>query len=165
MNFSRIFILMWTLVLAACASHEPKPPKTQESFITLIKRDGTKQFSYALVMDMPDKSKQGGGKRGGGPGGHPDGPPGGGHGRPHGDKKSGDGNDDIDDHFNFMFNEGLNAKLGDTSFCRSGYKELDKKSRPGVIQISGECNDTASDEDKTRFPNPPPKQVKEETIN
>jgi len=171
MNFSKLIIITFTFALAACASHEPKPPKTQESFVTLIKRDGTKQFSYALVMDLPDSDKRGGGGKHGGHGGGHGGPGGGGHDGPppgdrdhsHGDKKSGDENA-VDDHFNFLFDEGLVAKLGDTGFCRQGYKQLDKKNRLGAIQVSGECNDAASDEDKTKFPNPSPKQIKEESI-
>lgn len=175
MNFLRIVILALSFILVACASHEPKPPKTQEFFTTLIKRDGTKQFSYAMTMEMPAGRKRDDGKRGG-HGGHPDGsPPGGGHGgrpdgpppgggdRPKGDKPAGEEND-MEEHFSFTFNEGLLAKLSDTGFCKQGYKQLDKKKRRGVIQLTAECNDIATDEDKTKFPNPPPVKVKEEVI-
>lgn len=167
MNFLRIVILVVSVVLVACASHKPKPPKTQEFFTTLIKRDGVKQFSYAMTMEMPKGGKRDGGKHGGprgGHGGHPDGPPpGGDHDRPKGEKHP-DEENDKENHFNFMFNESLIAKLSDTGFCQQGYKQLDKKNRRGVIQLTGECNDIATDNDKTKFPNPLPVKVKEEVI-
>lgn len=168
-KFFRIVILAASFALASCASHEPKPPKTQEFFNTLIKRDGTKQFSYAMTMEMPDGGEQHEGGRYGGPrgghGGHFGGPPpgGGSHDHPKGDKHL-DEENSMDDHLNFTFNESLLAKLSDTGFCQQGYKQLDKRSRRGVIQLTGECNDMATDGDKIKFPNPPPVKVKEEVI-
>ena len=166
MNFTRLGVLILSLLLVACANHEPKPPKTQEFFSTLIKSDGTKQFSYALVMEMPDGARHDGpggkhgGHRGGGHGGHS----GGDH--SHGDHTDGKrgGEEGPGDHLNYMFSEGLSAKLSDTGFCRQGYKQLDKTSRMGAIQINAECNDVANEGDRQRYPNPPPKKIKIETI-
>lgn len=169
MNFLRIVIAAVGFMLVACAS-QPKPPKAQEFFTTQIKRDGIKQFSYTLVMDMPKSGKRGGGGKRGGPGGpggghggHPDGPPPGGQDRPRGDKNPGE-DKAVDDRFNFIFDESLIAKLSDTGFCQQGYKQLDRKSRVGAIQITGECNDMASNDDKIKFPNPQPVKVKEQVI-
>lgn len=164
MNFLRIVIVVVSFILVACASHEPRPAKIQGFFNTLIKRDGTKQFSYTLMMESP----AGAGKRGGSRGGH-GGPPPGDHGHRKGDKAHSE-DKDMDDRFNLIFNESLIAKLSDTGFCQQGdykqggYKELDRKSRKGIIQVTGECNDRASHEDKAKFPNPPPVKVKEQVI-
>lgn len=50
MIYLRLFVLPLSLMLFACASNEPKPPKTSEIFYTLTTPDGTKQFSYTLTM-------------------------------------------------------------------------------------------------------------------
>lgn len=157
-----LFTLLGTLCLAGCAHKPPAPPKTQETFITLIKRDGTKQFSYTLIMEMHD----GKGKSGASHGGHHGGPPGGGMG-PDGKgpgKHRQDKSDGMEDQFTLMFDNGLNEKLATTGFCRTGFSQLDKQSRYGATQLQGECNEPATDDDRQKFPNPPPKKVKVDVL-
>ncbi len=168
MIYLRLFVLPLSLMLFACASNEPKPPKTSEIFYTLTKPDGTKQFSYTLTMEQPergrgDKPPRGGnGGMRGGMGGHPDGPPpGGGHGR---GPKPGD-SDDWMDGLKHLTEEGLLAKLEDTGFCRNGYRQLETQSRRGAMNILGECYDKATAEDRTKFPNPAPKKIVEEKLD
>ncbi|HWV15440.1 MAG TPA: hypothetical protein VN030_08400 [Cellvibrio sp.] len=171
MHLSRIFIIVLAWALTACSSHESKPLKTQELFVTLIKADGSKQFNYAMIVDMPNKARPP--NAGGRHRGRPDGPPGGG-GHPEGGGHQGGPHPGAGNHsdvdrpaeadIEYRFNEGLIAKISDTGFCRQGYKQLDKKNRVGAIQISGQCNDQANDEDRKKFPNPTPVKVKEEII-
>ena len=145
------------LALAGCAHQQPQPPKTQEYFSTLIKPDGTKQFSYSLTMEMPEQDS--GGPPHGGRGGHDD-HKGGGH-------KNGNHrpkNDQMDDQFSHAFDDALNSKLNTTGFCRTDFHQLDSQSRRGAILIKGECNETASDADREKFPNPPPKKVKVDVL-
>jgi hypothetical protein len=152
--------LLGALGLASCASKPPEPPKTRETFITLIKRDGTKQFSYTLVMEMP-KDKTGGPGRGGHHGGP--GAKGPGH---HGHDRDKEGGDrDQEDQFALLFNNGLNEKLATTGFCRTGFNQLDKQGRLGATQLQGECNESATDEDRQQFPNPPPKKVNVDVLD
>lgn len=157
---NRIFFipLISALALAGCAHEQPKPPKTQESFTTQIKPDGTKQFSYSLTTEMPEP-KDGGGRGHGGHGGHHEGPPGDHKGK-HGDDKD----DEIQEKFALIFDDALNLKLNGTGFCRSGFIQLDKQSRRGAMLVKGECNENANDADRDKFPNPPPQKVKVDVL-
>ncbi len=155
--------LLGALGLAGCASKPPAPPKTQESFITLVKRDGTKQFSYTMIMEMPEGKGKSGGPGRGGHGGHHGGPPGGPGGKGPG-KHGKDKGDDREDQFALMFDNGLNEKLATTGFCRTGFSQLDKQGRAGATQVQGECNEPATDDDRQKFPNPPPKKVKVDVL-
>ncbi len=168
MKFVRFLLIPFSLLLFACASNEPNPPKTSEIFYTLTKPDGTKQFSYALIMELPERG--GGPPRGGrgmggkGPGGHNGGPPPGGPGRK-GPAVDREGADDMQDKLKHLTEEGLLAKLEDTGFCRNGYRQLETQSRRGAMSILGECYDKATDEDRVKFPNPAPKKVIEEKLD
>lgn len=174
MNHIHLLALLATLGLVGCASKPPAPPKTHDSFITLIKRDGTKQFSYTLIMEMPEAKGKGPGRGHGGPppGGIGSGGKGPGGKRPEGKGPGGKGPDirmeDKDDlmaeQFALMFDKGLNEKLATTGFCRTGFNQLDKQSRRGATQVQGECNEPATDEDKQKFPNPPPKKIKVDVL-
>ena len=160
--------LISALALAGCAHEQPKPPKTQESFTTQIKPDGTKQFSYSLTTEMPEQKDGGGRGHGGGPGGggghgghggHHDGAPGDHKGK-HGDDKD----DEMQEKFSLLFDDSLNLKLNGTGFCRNGFIQLDKQSRRGAMLVKGECNENANDADREKFPNPPPKKVKVDVL-
>lgn len=170
MTLCRLLLIPLSLGLFACASQEPKPPKTSESFTTLIQTDNTKQFSYTLIMELPER---GGRPRGGpGMGGRGDGKgPGGKDGPPpegKGPTPDGDVERDDDRHYDsvkHLTEEGLLAKLEDTGYCRNGYHPLETQSRRGAMNITGECYDQATDADRQAFPNPAPKKVIEETLD
>lgn len=168
MKFLRLLFVPLCLMLFACASNEPKPPKTTDTFTSLIKTDGTKQFSYVLVMEMPERGgrpPRGGKSMGGkGPGGHHGGPPPGGQGKK-GPAFDRDGADDMQDKLTHLTEEGLLAQLEDSGYCRNGYRQLEIQSRRGAMSILGECYDKATDEDRNKFPNPAPKKVIEETLD
>lgn len=166
MKLVRFLFIPLCLMLFACASNEPKPPKTTEAFTTLIQTDNTKQFSYILVMEIParggkpPRGAKGMGSKG--PGGH-GGPPPGGPGKkdPAFDR---DGAGDMQDKLKHVTEEGLLAKLEDSGYCRNGYRQLETQSRRGAMSILGECYDKATNEDRINFPNPAPKKVIEETL-
>jgi len=163
-RLSCLILIPLSLGLFACASHEPKAPKTTDSFSTLILADDTKQFSYTLVMELPERA---GGKhpRGGkGMGGHPDGPPPGGK---HGKGPRPDEGDDetMRDGLKHLTEEGLLAKLEDTGYCTNGYRQLETQARRGAMNIVGECYDKATENDRANFPNPEPKKVVEERLD
>ena len=159
--------LISIIALAGCAHKKPQPPKTQESFSTQIKPDGTKQFSYILTVEMPERQDSGG-HGPGGPGGH------GGHGKPgeHGDGPPGDHkgrnkeskDDPMQEEFARIFDDALNLKLNSTGFCRTSFQQLDKQIRRGATLVKGECNEPASDADREKLPNPPPKKVKVDVL-
>ena len=165
MTLNRLILIPLSLGLFACASHEPKAPKTTDSFSTLILADNTKQFSYTLVMELPERAggkRPRGGRGMGGSGGHPDGPPPGG-GRGKGPDKSGD--ETVHDGLKHLTEEGLLAKLEDTSYYTNGYRQLETQSRRGAMNIVGECYDKATETDRANFPNPEPKKVVEERLD
>lgn len=175
MKILRPGLLATLLSLVACASHQPKAPQTQEYFSTLIKADGSKQFSYTLVMDMPEGKRGGrgehrgpppGGMGGGmesgmhGPGGH-----GGGH---RGERGPGDESgkeNPMAEQLEHLAKEGLLAKLEDSGYCRDSYNQLDKNERRHAIMITGECVEDATDEDRKNFPNPVANKVVEERLD
>lgn len=164
----RFLFIPLSLGLFACASNEPKPPKTTESFTTLIQTNSTKQFSYTLVMEMPERNgkppRGGKGMGRGMRGGHPDGtPPSGKHGKGSHHDKGGD--NEMLDKVKHLTEEGLLATLEDTDYCRNGYRQLSTQSRRGAMNILGECYDIATDEDREKFPNPAPKKVVEERLD
>ncbi len=163
MTSTRLITLISVLALAGCAHQPPQPPKTQESFSTLIKPDGTKQFSYTLITEMPEGkfsgNKHGGPNGHGGHGGHGDGPRG-----DHKDKGHDDKDGAIQDRFERIFDDALNQKLNSTGFCRTDYHRLDTQSRRGAMLVKGECNETASDADREKFPNPAPKKVQVDVL-
>lgn len=173
MNIARFLLIPVALSLFACASQEPKPPKTTDSIITLIQADGSKQFSYTLIMEMPERGGRPHGGRGGrtggkGPGGTPPGGPDGNHpGGPGDFDRGNDGNYDgrDDGPLKHLTEEGLLAKLEDTGYCRNGYQQLETQSRRGAMNIAGECYDKATDEDRSKFPNPAPKKIIEERLD
>jgi len=170
-KFVHCLFIFLTLGLTACASREHKPPKTTDTFTTLIQTDGTKQFSYTLAMEMPPRGGHGkgmGGKGPGGKGGPPHGGPDGGKGPGrHGPDDSGGPDDEhrFDDQLKHLTEEGLLAKLEDTAYCRNGYRQLQSQSKRGAMNITGECYDKATDAERTQFPNPEAKKVVEERLD
>ena len=173
MNIARFLLIPVALSLFACATQEPKPPKTTDSIITLIQVDGSKQFSYTLIMELPERGE----RPRGGPGGRGSGGGKGGPGGPDGKRPNGPGDfDHGDDHrddydsrddgpLKHLTEEGLLAKLEDTGYCRNGYHQLETQSRRGAMNIAGECYDKATDEDRKKFPNPAPKKIIEERLD
>lgn len=150
--------------LVACASHEPKPPKTTDYFVTVIQADGTKQFGYSLVMQMPERGQRRGGGPGG-PGGRKGPPPGGPGGPGMGGGPKAEKDNPMAEELQRLTTEGLLATLEDTGFCRNGYTPLDKQVRRNAISIQGQCQEKATDVDREKFPNPEPKKVVEERLD
>lgn len=145
-----ILLIVLTLVMVGCAQQGPKQPKTQESFRTIIKHDGTKQFSYTLIVEVPADADAKG------PDGRPKGPPG------YKPKRKPGGA--MTNPYTDFFEDTLNEKLNSTGFCRSGYRLIDKQTRLGAYQLTARCNEPANDADREKFPNPAVKKVREEVI-
>jgi len=159
----RFFLIPLSLGLFACASNEPKPPTTSDTFVTLIQGDGSKQFSYTLIMELPERTGRPprGGKGPDGPGG----PPPGGPGKRERGMPSPDRDEALQEQLRYLTEESLLAKLEDTGYCRSGYHTLETQARRGAMNIVGECTEKATEEDRQTFPNPPPKKVIEERLD
>lgn len=160
-----VFLLPLAFGLFACANNEPKPPVTRDELVTFIESDGSKQFSYTLMMELQQPS--GRAPRGGPEGGRGGPPPGGGEGRmapPPKDKNPGGQGPDPEE-LRRLTEEGLFAKLEDTGYCRSGYQQWETQVRRGAMNIVGQCNEPASEQDYQYFPNPQPRKVVEERLD
>lgn len=131
-NIIFISLSIIALSLTGCSSNSPK-------------RHGSKVFNYSLIKKMPNQGKgqmgkgKGGGKHGGMGGGMK------------GGKKP-----DMSKMKAKMQEKAANKlakKLSETGYCREGYKELDSFFERGHVTIKGECNETATAQDKKTFPN------------
>jgi len=136
--------------MSACANKKPKRPEIKEYFVTNIKEDGSKHFSYSLIMKMPSKRKnsdmtarknkekgggtsQNGRKSNGTAGRNSNG----------GHIKNKANNTARLAQIENNFYEMLDAKLIATAFCRDGYFTLDSYIGKDQSQLRGECNEAA----------------------
>jgi len=157
-------IITLTLLTTACSS-SPNTPEFEEYLATNIRSDGGKEFYYTLTMSNRGNSKHGSGGRnisggmrvrGGSSsnthasggvtvgGGSSSGKQGGKGGR--GGNKSGSRPDEE------IFKQ-LERKLLASGFCRDGWMETEWHIQPPYASIRGECDETATDADRQRFPN------------
>ncbi|EKE67766.1 hypothetical protein [Gallaecimonas xiamenensis] len=141
---------LWTLtplLLAGCCSCGRQAPGDQPGdqpepstyFATHISDDGSKRF----VFSLENRRSGGRGQPGrGGPGGRQGGPGGQDTDRA---PSSEQGSEQLD--------ERLEDKLLESGFCRTGYMELSRSDSGRFARIAGECNESASAEDRQAFPN------------
>jgi len=142
---SRFLTTIVVLSLLGCASNQSKSHEIVETFVTDIKEDGSKRFSFSLTASSFQQN--GDGKMG--QGGHGRGDHSGqGMGR-HGAGRSGRGS--MGGQNKEMIYEKLESKLSETGYCRDGYIELDFYRSRGQSQIKGECNEDATDLDRKTF--------------
>ncbi len=158
-RISYILVFFVSLSLVACASNEKKPPEIKEEFATKIENNGLKLFTYTVTMAMPEDRSGGmrggmgggGGMRGGGMGGGGRG----GGGMRGGGMKNGAKSDReaTTNRFQDIVYEKLKTKLSETGYCRESYTEINKYFVRGRSQIRGECNESATEEDRMTFIN------------
>ncbi len=144
---------MLSLFMTACASNQWEHSEVEEVFVTDIKSSGLKIFNYSLTNTTAQAS--GNGKRGGsgkgsgkysGRGGK-----GGGKSNGHGGMSS--GKSAYESNMKPYFNEMLETKLKSSGYCREGYIELSSYFGRGQLQIRGECEEGATEEDRIKFVN------------
>ncbi len=152
-----------TVCISGCSSRDE--PKLTPIFHTEIKADDSKMFSFTLVGNNGIKAEgaednkpegESEGERGKGSGGK-----GGRGGRGKGDRQSSteqvprptSRSNDKSKYLNELLYELLNEQLLQNQYCRTGYFQLEKSLVRGLINLKGECNESATAEDKARFPN------------
>jgi hypothetical protein len=59
---NKIAVLLISLLLLACAGNQKRQPEIKEVFVTDIKENGIKLFSYSVTMSPPQKGRDGKGK-------------------------------------------------------------------------------------------------------
>ncbi|WP_231518105.1 hypothetical protein [Alteromonas stellipolaris] len=143
--------LVATAVLAGCAGKPDHRDQGEVFFETKINPDGTKLFAFSIGMPSRGNREAGNGQRpsrggeGGGRGGRSGGQNGGGETR---------GGNDRDAERMEAFYDTLREKLFETQYCRNGYIEIDTHETEGRYHLLGECQESASEEDKLKFANP-----------
>ena len=149
MNYKNNFLVL-SLFLTSCASNPWESSEVAEVFVTDIKSSGLKIFNYSLTRVTP---KSGGSGRGGnskGSGNHGGrGGKGGGKGGGYGGM--GSGKSDDDSAIKSYLNDMLELKLKKTGYCQDGYIELDSSFGRGRLEIRGECEEAATEEDRIKF--------------
>jgi len=133
--------------MSACANKKTKYREITEYFVTDIKEDGSKQFSYSLIIKMPSKQPKGNVRGGhssvkGGQGGRRN------NGVEGSSKKIKGNNSDMFARIENRFYEMLEAKLAATKFCQVGYLTLDSYIDREKSQLRGECHDQAEQQSK-----------------
>lgn len=153
-------VLVIGLILGACAS-TPHRSADKDQLVTTITATGQKQFTFIEVLQH--SSGGGHGHRGmGGMGGtgHMGGMGHMGGGGMAGGRDMGADSAQSPDARHARLQEAvrqrLEAKLAATGYCRNGYQQLDSQFQHRQIQITGQCAEPATAEDRTRFPNPVP---------
>ena len=133
-RISYILVLFISLSFVACASNEKKPPEIKEEFATKIEKNGLKLFTYTVTMAIPEARS--GGMRGGG--------------MTNGAKSD---REATTNRIQDIVYEKLKTKLSETGYCRESYTEINKYFVRGRSQIRGECNESATEEDRMTFIN------------
>ncbi|MFA3791101.1 hypothetical protein AB6T38_08275 [Aliiglaciecola sp. SL4] len=155
-----VLIVFLIIGLSACAGRHKGEQKEQEHFFTEIHSDGSKRFIVAIVYQQDKQSGSRGegkreGKKGGGGGRSRQGQSG--RGRPDADQDSSqvssvqrnEGGSDEEKRQEIM--DLLELKLTETGYCRHGYIELDYSQMRNKTELVGECQESASEEDKQRW--------------
>lgn len=150
---SKQFIFLFTLsllMLSACSS--TKQSQMEEFFKTKIHADGSKRFTFSLVIlqtqnHNKEKSQQ-----------RPNKPS-----KSNGNRKKGQ-NDSRNNKqgsldkensklskMTELFEERLQKYMANKQYCREGYITLETSFSGAIYTLRGECQESATDEDKRRF--------------
>ena len=140
MDYKKLLIMLCVpMILVACASSQTKKPEIEEIFVTDIKPNRIKLFSYTVTVSRPAGSRSGTGRgKRGGEGG-----------------KQGGGATGRPDRESMMkgIKEKLDVRLAETGYCREGYIVLGRRIDRGRSFIRGECKEGATADDREKFTN------------
>lgn len=132
------------MLLSGCIGHPPPHQSEPDQFVTNIKDDGTKLFSFSVdaIPARPDEGKGRG--RGEGP------PPGA---MAKGNEQASRSSAPMPANPMDMLYDKLALTLENNGYCREGYIEIDNYETNNRLHVLGECNETATEQDKTQFAN------------
>lgn len=142
------------LLINGCASKPHHQKESSHSFETNITRDGSKRFILSIIEAYREPSEKGqqrkeGGKGRGGP--KDEGGRGGKRGEGYNNETRGGQSSASDEDNRLKILALLDDTLTQTEYCRFGYIELDYSHVQGKTEISGECQESASSEDKEKW--------------
>lgn len=151
-------IFLFTAVSGCAGKRQDKRPEKQE-FVTDIKEDGSKRFMLTLITrankgsggdraNHKDKGRSGKGGGGRASRGKGEKPASGAEQYPRGGaSRSGQSEQMTEEQVMAL----LDTQLAETSYCRNGYILLEFSQLRGETFASGECQESASEEDKERW--------------
>lgn len=168
-KYSFYLALSSVILLSACANKPDRKKLSAPEFNMTINDDGSKRF--VLLIENENGARRGsnneqGQGQGKGRGSRQQGerPQGGGGGRggqgkrqnesQSGGERGGRGEEQSEANYADERAKAivlLEEKLTETAYCRNGYIELDYTSVSGNIELVGECQESASDEDKAKW--------------
>ena len=146
-------VLILSLFLIACANNQWKSSEVEEVFVTDIKSSGLKIFNYSLTKTAPQISGGDGRNVSGKGSGKHSGRGGKGGSKSNGYGNMGSGKSAYESSMKPYFNEMLESKLKKSGYCREGYIELSSYFGRGQLKIRGECEESATEEDRIKFIN------------
>ena len=132
------------LLLSACASRQEKT--LEEIFVTEIREDNSKMFAFTLKQEHAQQREQSRHKARGEKAGKMR-KKGGGKGTAKGEAR--ERKNALED----IFQQRLEQRLSKSDYCRTGYLELERYANRGSMTMRGECNESATEKDRQRFPN------------
>ncbi|MCG9697069.1 hypothetical protein [Shewanella sp. Isolate11] len=145
MHIKLLISLCFIIGLGACSARkldvEDFDTVVDDKFVTAIKGDGIKLFTYSIkyaelpTMEQPHQQRIDDLKR---------------MQRQNGGKRRSMKSIDLS-QWTQQVELGLNKTIAMTQFCREGYIELSRIIEVGRGEIRGECNDGASDDDIAKF--------------
>ncbi len=136
MSVNKIFLSLLSLTfLGACSSN--KPEQWQRFFTTEIRTDQSKTFDFALVNNETVASSDRGLKSSN---------------KATNSQRQRNTKKDIDKQLETLLLTELDAELVLNQYCRTGYMIIEKSFRDDLI-VRGECNDSATVQDRAQFPN------------
>jgi len=142
MKYQHIFlVLISALGLLACSGQPTQKPKLSETFNTEIKSSGLKQFTYTVVDLSRNRESMAAYRQ----------------------KEIDRGTKSLDqtrekrnlktvqDRKRKEIVPLLEAKIVESGFCQGGYRMTNSYFRQNRSEIKGECNDTATKQDRIKF--------------
>ena len=138
-------------LLTACAHKPPPRPVEEDMFVTNIKDSGAKIFRFSMATAPTDEPRgEGPGQRSGGRKGPP---PGASQSSGSSVGNAGTQRGDSYSKKREALYARLNEKLTNTQYCREGFIEIDTYEALRRFYLLGECNESATEQDKQNFAN------------
>ncbi|MDO6694631.1 hypothetical protein Q4574_15145 [Aliiglaciecola sp. 3_MG-2023] len=162
MSYRYLFVTVFLVMgLSACAGRHERHQEAENEFTTEIHSDGSKRFVVAIFYQQEKAGGGGGrgegkreGKKGGG-GRSGQGQTGRGRSGSQEDSslvdsvQRSEGGSDEEKREAIM--DLLEQKLAETEYCRHGFIELDYSQMRSRTELVGECQESASEQDKQRW--------------
>lgn len=144
------FLIILSVIMTGCSSVSKSDMK--DFFRSDIRADDSKMFTFTVIVTQQGKKdKKSTQKNSKSKGGRDSGKKGG---QQNSQRNTKDNSmNKNDDHMTELFEELLIERLEKNQYCRDGYIELDRAFSGSTFTLRGECNESATENDRKRFYN------------